>query len=228
VLAVSPAHLETLLDICAIEEVEASVIGTFTADHRLVISYHGQIVADMDMSFLHHGRPGRTLEAVWVGAQFIAPSLNTDPTRGAMNYALTLLTLLSHPTIASKESIVRRYDHEVQGATILKPLVGRPGNGPGDAAVLQPIVEERTGAGIVLSNGINPLYGKIDPYHMAINAVDEALRNLAAVGGDIERTAILDNFCWAIPPIQRSWACLYEPSKDARCCHRLWHAFHLR
>jgi phosphoribosylformylglycinamidine synthase II len=199
VLAVSPAHLETLLDICAIEEVEASVIGTFTADHRLVVSYHGQIVADMDMAFLHHGRPGRTLEAVWVRAQFIAPSLNTDPTRGAMNYALTLLTLLGHPTIASKESIVRRYDHEVQGATILKPLVGRSGNGPGDAAVLQPILEEQTGAGIILSNGINPLYGKIDPYHMAINAVDEALRNLAAVGGDIERTAILDNFCWGNP-----------------------------
>ncbi len=199
VLAVPPAHLETLLDICAIEEVEASVIGTFTGDHRLVISYHGQIVADMDMAFLHHGRPGRTLEAVWVGAQFIAPSLNTDPTRGVMNYTQTLLTLLGHPTIASKESIVRRYDHEVQGATILKPLVGRSGNGPGDAAVLQPILEEQTGAGIVLSNGINPLYGKIDPYHMAINAVDEALRNLAAVGGDIERTAILDNFCWGNP-----------------------------
>src|SRR6266436_8310040 len=207
VLAVPHAHLETLLDICAIEEVEASVIGTFTGDHRLVISYLGQIVADMDMAFLHHGRPGRTLEAVWVkndaspavGAQFIAPSLNTDPTRGAMNYTQTLLTLLGHPTIASKESIVRRYDHEVQGATILKPLVGRSGNGPGDAAVLQPILEEQTGAGIVLSNGINPLYGKIDPYHMAINAVDEALRNLAAVGGDIERTAILDNFCWGNP-----------------------------
>src|SRR6266446_3675175 len=199
VLAVPHAHLETLLDICAIEEVEASVIGTFTGDHRLVISYLGQIVADMDMAFLHHGRPGRTLEAVWVGAQFTAPSLNTDPTRGAMNYTQTLLTLLGHPTIASKESIVRRYDHEVQGATSLEPLVGRSGNGRGDAAVLQPILEEQTGAGIVLSNGINPLYGKIDPYHMAINAVDEALRNLTAVGGDIERTAILDNFCWGNP-----------------------------
>src|SRR5260370_37004367 len=160
--------------------------------------------AGREMGFWQEGRAGRRLEGVWVkndtsptvGAQFIAPSLNTDPNRGAMNYTQTLLTLLGHPTIASKESIVRRYDHEVQGATILKPLVGRSGNGPGDAAVLQPILEEQTGAGIVLSNGINPLYGKIDPYHMAINAVDEALRNLAAVGGDIERTAILDNFCW--------------------------------
>ena len=99
---------------------------------------------------------------------------------------------------------MRRYDHEVQGATVLKPLVGRSGNGPGDAAVLQPILENQTGAGIILSNGINPLYGKIDPYHMALNAVDEALRNLAAVGGDIERAALLDNFCWGNPtdPLQ--------------------------
>ena len=97
---------------------------------------------------------------------------------------------------------MRRYDHEVQGATVLKPLVGRAGNGPGDAAVLQPIVGETTEpvhGGIVLSNGVNPLYGQIDPYHMAMNAVDEALRNLTAVGGDIERAAILDNFCWGNP-----------------------------
>ncbi len=115
-----------------------------------------------------------------------------------------LLSLLHHPTIASKESVVRRYDHEVQGATVLKPLVGRAGNGPGDAAVLQPVFENQIGAGIILSNGINPLYGKIDPYHMAINAIDEALRNLTAVGGDIERAAILDNFCWGNPtdPLQ--------------------------
>ena len=241
VLAVPPRHLDELLEICAIEEVEATIIGTFTANHRLVVSYHEQIVADIDMSFLHHGRPGRTLQAVWVrpdsdqdnvpivGAG-LAPALNTtlapaliDPRPLVMSTQHALLALLAHPTISSKESVVRRYDHEVQGATVLKPLVGRAGNGPGDAAVLQPILADphrvgaefaspasRVGAvlappaGIVVSNGINPLYGKIDPYHMAMNAVDEALRNLTAVGGDIERAAILDNFCWGNPtdPLQ--------------------------
>ncbi len=102
---------------------------------------------------------------------------------------------------------MRRYDHEVQGATVLKPLVGLAGNGPGDAAILQPILSDvgtrfiasASRAGIILSNGINPLYGQFDPYWMAMNAVDEALRNLTAVGGDIEHTAILDNFCWGNP-----------------------------
>jgi phosphoribosylformylglycinamidine (FGAM) synthase-like enzyme/phosphoribosylformylglycinamidine (FGAM) synthase PurS component len=229
VLAVPPNSLQTLLDICAIEEVEASVIGAFTDDHRLVVTSYGEVVADMDMTFLHDGRPDRRLEAVYTVAPTTRRGRLTVPTAdlsaigttldasevearadksavGTVNrplqYAEILLALLRHPTIASKEDVVRRYDHEVQGATVLKPLVGIAGNGPGDAAVLQPIMdnlEEQTQAGIVLSNGVNPLYGTIDPYAMALNAVDEALRNLTAVGGEIERAALLDNFCWGNP-----------------------------
>jgi phosphoribosylformylglycinamidine synthase subunit PurSL len=250
ILAVPPENLDALLELCAIEEVEASIIGTFTADRRLIVSFHGQVVADMDMHFLHEGRPARTLEAVWIkntmnaeaglglAGRGQAPPLhmrvNVSDAFEKINVGATLavarphmnalFSLLSHPTISSKESVIRRYDYEVQGATILKPLVGKSGNGPGDAAVLQPIQNVGAGlalarsissrstldqsipslAGIVLSNGINPLYGKIDPYHMAINAVDEALRNLTAVGGDIERAFILDNFCWGNPtdPLQ--------------------------
>ena len=232
ILAVPPEKLNELLELCAIEEVEASIIGTFTADQRLIVSYYGHTVADLDMRFLHDGRPDRMLEAVWVRNEMNADAgqslrsplpINTpaafkkinvgagQPRPGddegtpalpapVQSHTGALLSLLNHPTIASKESVVRRYDHEVQGATVLKPLVGKAGNGPGDAAVLQPILNVGAGhAGIVLSNGINPLYGKIDPYHMAINAVDEALRNLTAVGGDIERAFILDNFCWGNP-----------------------------
>src|SRR5437660_1332838 len=143
-----------------------------------------------------------TAQAPTLEAASSAPILkgaSQAPAQESTSYPHALLTLLHHPTIASKESVVRRYDHEIQGATILKPLVGRAGNGPGDAAVLQPILDEETSAGIVLSNGINPLYGIIDPYWMAMNAVDEALRNLTAVGGDIERTAILVYFCCAEP-----------------------------
>jgi phosphoribosylformylglycinamidine synthase subunit PurSL len=225
ILAVPPEKLDTLLELCVIEEVEASIIGIFTSDQRLIVSYNGQIVSDMDMRFLHQGRPARTLEAVWMRNNTLSgESAPIVPVRRTGTMGAVLLSLPSHPTIASKESVVRRYDHEVQGATVLKPLVGKAGNGPGDAAVLQPI--QNVGAwlapalsthaqptldqpipelaGIILSNGINPLYGKIDPYQMAINAVDEALRNLTSVGGDIERAFILDNFCWGNPtdPVQ--------------------------
>ncbi len=219
ILAVPPAKLAELLEICALEEVEASVLGTFTDDHRLQLTYHGQPVADMDMDFLHNGMPGRTLEAIWVKqqsspvpgtgqAQDTGSAQSTIPTTASVHIVEhiqgslgpTLLALLRHPNIASKEEVVRRYDHEVQGATVVKPLVGRSRNGPGDAAVLQPYIEGTDShVGIVISNGINPLYGKVDPYHMAVAAIDEALRNLTAVGGDIRRAAILDNFCWGNP-----------------------------
>jgi len=203
VLAVPPACLDELLAICAIEDVEASILGTFTDDRCLTVTYHGAVVADLDMDFLHHGRPHRTLEAVWKCLPIQSnPALQASPQllpNLTQSLEPTLLALLRHPSIASKEAVVRRYDFEVQGATVLKPLVGRAGNGPGDAAVLQPILPEPLQAGIVLSNGINPLYGQIDPYHMAINVVDEALRNLTAVGGDVTRAAILDNFCWGNP-----------------------------
>src|SRR5260370_26611904 len=65
VLAVPPSKLNQLLEICEIEEVEVSIIGTFTGDKRLKVHYHGEVVADLDMAFLHDGRPDRVMEAVW-------------------------------------------------------------------------------------------------------------------------------------------------------------------
>jgi phosphoribosylformylglycinamidine synthase len=219
ILAVPPAALDELLAICAIEEVEASVLGSFTNDHRLKLTYHGRIVADMDMTFLHHGLPRKRLEAVWTRVD----THTSTTARLIMMQALqssfnpTLLALLRHPNIASKEDVVRRYDYEVQGATVLKPLVGRSGNGPSDAAVLRPLIEDgKSNVGIVLSNGINPLYGKIDPYHMAMNAIDEALRNLTAVGGDVNHAAILDNFCWGNPNDPKQLGMLVRAAKG---CH---------
>ncbi len=202
VLAVPSAHLDALLELCAIEEVEASILGNFTDDSRLIVLYNEQTVASIDMSFLHDGRPNRTLEAVWKPSLELPYRLDSKARFQIPPTPTTLLlSLLQQPSIASKEAVVRRYDHEVQGATVLKPLVGKTGQGPGDAAVLQPLLEggAKTRAGIVLSNGVNPLLGTVDPYSMAVNAVDEALRNLTAVGGDITRVSILDNFCWGNP-----------------------------
>jgi len=99
--------------------------------------------------------------------------------------------------VASKESIIRRYDHEVQGNTVVKPLVGVANDGPSDAAVLKPLPSSYRG--LVIANGINPLYGRLDPYWMAASAIDEAVRNCLTVGADPERIALLDNFCWGDP-----------------------------
>ena len=109
--------------------------------------------------------------------------------------------MLAHPNVATKEDIVRTYDHEVRGGTIVRPFTGPEQDGPSDAAVLKPLGTWRHNRAVAISAGINPLLGKRDPYAMAVSAVDEAVRNAVAVGADPDRIAILDNFCWGNPTL---------------------------
>ena len=201
VIAVPQPTLARLLELCASEDVEATVIGQFTDDGRLSVTHRGATLVDLDMRFLHDGRPQRELVAVWRGDQGThKPGDQGTREPGEQNRAIatnTLLDLLAHPNIASKAAIVRSYDHEVGGRTAIKPLVGAEMDGPGDAAVLRPLPDMQRG--IAIGCGINPRYGAIDPYWMALACVDEALRNVVAVGGDPRQTAILDNFCWGDP-----------------------------
>ena len=91
-----------------------------------------------------------------------------------------LKKVLSRYNVCSKESVIRQYDHEVQGGTVIKPLVGALNDGPGDATVLRPLLE--SWEGVVISSGICPRYSDIDTYHMMACAIDEAIRNNIAVG----------------------------------------------
>jgi len=191
-LAVPPQHADELSVLFLSEDVEATVIGRFTGRHTLELFYEGHQVADLDMEFLHDGLPRITKKAVWQPAARPEPSL---PEKG--DYGSDLAAILSSPNVASKEWVIRQYDHEVQGASVLKPLVGAENDGPGDAAVAAPVPGSRRG--LILSCGLNPKYSDIDPYHMAASAIDEALRQVIAVGGDLEEVALLDNFCWGDP-----------------------------
>jgi phosphoribosylformylglycinamidine synthase len=189
VLAVPPECSEELLALFASEGSEATVIGEFTNDCRLKLFYQENLVADLNMEFLHQGRPQLELKATWQKPQHAEPDLAQQP-----NLAETLLKVLSSWNVCSKEWVIRQYDHEVQGSSVLKPLVGRDNDGPGDAAILRPVLDSEMG--VIVSNGINPKYGDIDPYWMAASAIDEALRQIIAVGGNLNRVALLDNFSW--------------------------------
>ncbi len=193
VLAVPPENLPRLAEICEGLDVEWTVLGRFTDSGRLRVHYQGQRVADLDMAFLHNGWPRTPLAAEWTPSTFPEPELPETA-----ELTPILLAMLSHPDVASKESVIRRYDHEVQGATVVKPLVGAENDGPSDGVVLRPL-ELPGWQGLALGVGICPHYGKIDPYAMAWAAVDEAMRNVVAVGADPDRVALLDNFCWGNP-----------------------------
>ncbi len=193
-----------------------------------MVRYGEKTVLDLDNHFLHEGLPQRHLNAVLPAPRLPAGSRGELAIPADFDYNQTLLDLLGHPDIASKEAVIRLYDHEVQGGTLVKPLTGPDNDGPSDACVIRPLGTQGSQA-IVLSAGINPEYGKLDPYQMAVNVLDEAMRNAVAVGADPQRMAILDNFCWGDPLKPPS------PGGPGGGCQRLpgwgrslWHALHLR
>ncbi len=208
ILGVPQKHLDRLRQICDARDVEMTVIGRFTGDHRLTLRYGERLIGSMEMDFLHDGIPQRHLKATWNSdrASCTPDSGPQKPSRKApaCHCQEVLLDLLAWPNIASKEAVVRRYDHEVQGGTIVKPLTGVENDGPSDATVLRPLDPQLARGhvsykGIAIGCGINPRYGTIDPYAMAWAAIDEAMRNVVAVGADPDGVALLDNFCWGNP-----------------------------
>lgn len=191
VFSVSEANWPEFESLCSSEGVEATVIGRFVATGRLQLKYGDQVVGDLPMTFLHDGRPPVIRDAVYSP---IETKQIATPQKSADDNKTDLLSILASLNVASKEWVIRQYDHEVQGGSVIKPLVGIENDGPGDAAVVRPILSSRQG--IVVSCGMNPHYGDFDTYHMAASAIDEAIRNCVAVGADPSRIAILDNFCW--------------------------------
>jgi len=191
VLAVPPDRAENVLARARHRGLSACDIGEFSGDRRLVVRHRGQTLVDLPMEFLHKGRPVRQLRAV-----LPAPDRAPDTRVRQADAATTLLDLLAHPDIASKEAIIHRYDHEVLGATVVRPMAGARQSGPSDGTVIAP--PQRV-SGFALGLGVNARYGLCDPERMAWAVVDEALRNITAAGADPAQAALLDNFSWGDP-----------------------------
>ena len=192
VLAVPAARVDALLALSKSEDVESTVIGTFGTDSdELVLRYRGSEVGRLSVEFMHDGIPMPTRSAVVRQAMANRKwqMANVDDRKP---FVARLMGLLAHPNIASKHWIIRQYDHEVQGGSVIKPLTGPLQIGPSDAAVIRPKLSGYRG--VAMAVGMAPHVA--DPYDMAIASIDEAVRNAVAVGADYEQLAILDNFCW--------------------------------
>ena len=211
-LTVPEDNLDGVLEVFEEEEVEATPIGRFNPIGKLTLSYEGFRVGELDVGFLF-SPPKVRRKAVWRKPRFDGESVPPKP--GDLNEIL--LSLLAMPNIASKEDIIRTYDHEVKGNTVLKPLHGERG-GPSDAAVSKPL--DGSWRGLAISCGMNPYYGKVDPYWMAASAIDEALRNNVTVGG--RRVALLDNFTWGNPEKPEELGSLVRACK---ACYRFAKGF---
>lgn len=191
-LAVPPETLDAFLALAKRREVEATALGEFTDSGNLECYFEGKLVASLPMEFLHNGVPRMRLRAQLAPVPAV-PAKTYDNS----DLAGDLKAVLGALNVCSKENLVRMYDHEVQAQSVLKQFQGVENDGPGDAAVLRPVAGSKKG--IAIACGICPKYSDLDTYHMMACAIDEAVRNLVAVGAKLGTISGLDNFCWPDP-----------------------------
>ena len=191
-LAVPGAHLDELVSLANEMGVEVTDFGHFTDSGYFHCLYQGKTATYLPMKFIHDGVPQMKIPAKWRPPELTEPDFQEPEDLGQV-----LQDMLGRLNICSKEAVVRRYDHEVQAATVIKPFVGVANDGPSDAAVIRPLFDSFEG--VVVAHGICPSYSDIDTYDMMANAIDEGLRNFVSVGGNINHVAGLDNFCWCDP-----------------------------
>jgi len=217
VIAVPPKNIKRLLEICEEYDVEASDLGEFTGSKRLQVNYKDESVIDLACEFLHSGVPTLELKASFTKKQKEKCEYREPSEKEALE------AICPNGEISIKESVVRLYDHEVQGGTILKPYMGKSGHVPQDAAVLKPI-EVKSSYSIAISNSLHEREAMIDPYKAAFLTIDEAVRKLVAVGVEPSRIALLDNFCLGNSKDEKVLGDLLELSRACYDASKLFEA----
>lgn len=192
--------------------VGSSVIGTFTGKGHLVVTDGDAEVINISCQFLHDGRPRRQMNAV-------APVLSRPDRDGfdqmSFDPVKALLDLLAHPSIRSNEAVIRTYDHEVMGGTLVRPYGGVEADGPADGTAMIPPGTSGDQA-LAMGIGVNALLGDLDPEAMAWHVVDEAVRNAVIAGADPSQLSLLDNFGWGNPTDPETLGRLVSAVKG--CC----------
>ncbi len=201
-VAVRPEKIKRFMGLSARHAVESTVIGEYTNSGYLHITYDNETCAYVHMDLLRSSFPQWEFDAEWIppASRGLREPVWVEPEgQGSL-----LKAMLKRPNICTKNWIQRQYDHEVQGGSAIKPLVGKDHDMVSDAAVVRPVLGSLRG--IAITQAINPFYSLIDTYHMTAVTIDEAVRRLVAVGGDPARIGGVDNFCW--PTI------IYDPVKN--------------
>jgi len=191
ILAVDPNYIDEALDICKRFNANATVIGEFTDDKKLNITFNDELILDLEMQFIHDGLPQRTMKGYWKNPQYNEPNIIPN------NLTLELKKALAHLNICSKMHIAKQYDHTVQAGSVLASFTGKDFNCPSDAAIIEPILG--LGKGLAVAHGLNPILNKIDPYNGSLWAILEAVSNMVATGVNPEYIALIDNFIWPFP-----------------------------
>ncbi|MBW2078624.1 MAG: phosphoribosylformylglycinamidine synthase subunit PurS [Deltaproteobacteria bacterium] len=201
-VAVKPEKAERFMELSKKHAVESTVIGQYTDTGFLHLTFDGTTCAYVQMDLLKSSFPQWEFDAEWLppASRGLTEPVWDEPE----DHGTLLKSLLKRPNISDKSWVQRQYDHEVQGGSIIKPLVGKERDMASDAVVVRPVLDSLKG--IALTQAINPFYSLIDTYHMTAVTIDEAVRRLIAVGGDPSLIGGVDNFCW--PTI------IYDPIRN--------------
>lgn len=221
VAAIPKQKLAAFIDICKKYNVEYVNLGQFDNDQKLKIFFGDDQICNLDMKFLHHGLPQRTMIAKQKQEARSNPSASLRARKQESpkipqtekEWVITLEKVLSNGNICSKEPIVRRYDHTVQGTNAMQPYSGELLDGPNDAAIIRPLLNKPYG--MIVSHGLNPILNTFDPYWGSIWAATESLANYAAVGGDYTKASLINNYVWPFPDEESLWS--LDRSVDAVC-----------
>ena len=216
-LAVPEDKLEQFYKLCEKHEVEATDMGAFTDDGYFECRYDGKPVCLIEMDFLHEGLPPMELKAEWKKPEYGTPKIALK----GNNLNDALASVLARYNVCSKEAIVRQYDHEVQALSVVKPFTGERCDGPSDSSVIRPVPGSMRG--VAIGCGLAPRYSDIDTYNMTACSLDEAIRNVVAVGANPEKIAALDNFCWPDPvQSEKTPDGSYKMAQLVRSCRSLY------
>ncbi len=191
---------------------QASVIGKIRNDGQYIVHNGNEeivnaLAAEVTEGFLYD-RPYEARENIFTEPDIPEPS----------DYNQTLLNILSHENMASREPVFESYDKQVQGRIHTE-------TGLADSGVMAPFnsenyPEEIRNVGIALSTDHNPRYGLIDPYWGGVNAVLEAVRNVAAVGATPH--ALSDCLCFGSPEKpHQMWEFVEAVRGVADACHAI-------
>ncbi|SVA74307.1 uncharacterized protein METZ01_LOCUS127161, partial [marine metagenome] len=189
---VKPENIEKVLDRCSAWDVEAVAIGEVIAEKRNIVKYNDIEILNLDLEFTTGGpvynRPYNLPERNNLNSIEL-PTLPTDLKN-------MIKRIISNPEVSSKDWVIRQYDHEVRGVTVIKPIQGKIGKDVhGDSSVLKPV--ENSWKGLALTADVNPYLMEANPYHGTMSAVEEICRNLASVGARIDSLA--DCLCFGNP-----------------------------
>jgi phosphoribosylformylglycinamidine synthase len=190
-VGIKPEDGSKFLELSRKYGVMSTNIGKFTDSEHLTIYHNGDVCAHIPSSLLNADFPQWDFDATW-----ISPKMRglKEPVSHGADIVSEFYKLLRSPNLASKEWIPRQYDHEVQGGSVVKPLVGIDCDTPSDAIVFRPDLESQKG--LMVAQSLHPQYSEIDAYHMVSASIDEAVRSVLAVGGKLSHLTGIDNFCW--------------------------------